>query len=219
MALYYPDLPLPVWAKPYFLLGLSGTIAAGKSSAASFFQEAGAKVVDADLLARESLEQAQIQEQLHKAFGESVFTQSGKTAPEALCRQALARIVFQDKKKRALLNSLIHPYVQKQWKLACNALAKGEILVYDAPLLFEAAAYKNMDWNVMIDAPVQLRYERAKHRNAWSWQDFQSREESQFSSKEKSRRADLVIVNTKGKNDLREAVRHVYSLIQKAFPG
>ena len=210
-ACYYPSLPSIQWSRPFFVIGLTGTIASGKSRAAVFLQEAGVKLLNADQSAKKILGTPRIQNRLSELFGKEIALPDG-----SIERAALAKIVFSDPSKRALLNKLIHPLVQFEFEKSCAQLDAGEILVYDVPLLFEAGSTAQIDLSITMDAPQELRYKRVLQRNGWSKAEFLLREESQFSAEEKKQLADLVLVNTGDLGELKLALTVIYTAVQKA---
>ncbi len=211
MPMYYPNLPKIFWKRSFFLIGLTGTIASGKSQAASCFREVGAILEDADKIAKESLHMPQTKEKMLNAFGKDIFNSKGE-----LLRSHLAQMVFQDESKRKILNAIIHPMVQERLRKTCQTLVSGDILVYDVPLLFELQNRATpMDLNIVIDAPQRLRYQRIQKRNQWSYQEFLAREKSQFSADKKKQFADLVLMNVSSLSDLLKSVTVIYSAIKK----
>ena len=210
MSVCYPELPQIFWNQPFFLIGLTGTLGSGKSSAAAFFFQSGAKLQDADKSAKETLHLPEIQEKLYSLFGQAVFTAQGK-----ISRKSLANLVFQDETKRVLLNDLIHPLVKKDLQKSCNQLSVGDILVYDAPLLFEAQQEAEMDLTITTDAPQNMRYDRVRERSGWSREEFIRRERSQFSVEKKKQLADLVLINEKSLPELGKTVFAVYSAVKR----
>ena len=207
----YPNLPSIQWSRPFFVIGLTGTIASGKSRAAVFLQEAGAKLLNADQSAKKIIGTPKVQSRLVELFGKEITLQEG-----SISRAALAKIVFSDPNKRTLLNKLIHPLVQLEFEKSCTQLDAGEILVYDVPLLFEASRTAEIDLSITVDAPQELRYERVLRRNGWSKEEFLLREQSQFSAEEKKQLADLVLVNASDLGELQRALTVIYTAVQKA---
>ena len=167
--------------------------------------------MDADESARKITEDPEIQSKLVELFGEGILLRDG-----SLSRKELAKIVFSEPKKGALLNGLIHPLVQLEFKKSCTALEAGDILVYDIPLLFEAGHSEELDLRIVTDAPQTLRYERARKRNNWSKEEFLLREQSQFSAEKKKQLADLVLINEYSMEELKEAGGRIYRAVQEA---
>ena len=124
------------------ILGVTGGIAAGKSSVTALFRELGAEVISADDLAREVVGPGSpVLERIVKHFGPQVLRPDG-----GLDRQALAARIFGDSDARGDLNRIIHPAIAQlaQARLG-EAAARSSVVVYEAPLLFEAGAEGRVD--------------------------------------------------------------------------
>jgi dephospho-CoA kinase len=169
------------------LVGLTGTIAAGKSTAARILTEAGFRVVDADEIAKSLLREPSLRERLIELLGPDCYDEQG--LPD---HKRIAAIIFSDDAKRVQLEALIHPAVRERVK---RLAAEYSPLIYDVPLLFESGANRDTDLTVMIDAPQQTRMDRASRRNGWSRDEFLARERSQIPPEEKRLLADMVIDN------------------------
>ncbi len=169
------------------LVGLTGSIAAGKTTAGMILAEAGFRVVDADRIAKDLLREAAVRDRVIEALGSECYDADGEPN-----RQHIAAIVFSDASQRAALEAILHPLVRERVK---ELAAKHSPLIYDVPLLFESGSYRETDFNVMIDAPLELRIERAAARNGWTRDEFLAREQSQMSPQKKRTMADMVIDN------------------------
>ena len=127
-----------------YLVGLTGGIAAGKSSVAKRWVELGGHEIDADVLARQALEVGSAGlAKVVEAFGSELLLPDG-----TLNRQMLAEIVFNSPEKRKELEAIVHPIVRR---LAADALAKlddGTIAIYTVPLLVEASVELPFDYVV-----------------------------------------------------------------------
>lgn len=207
---YYPKLPDIIWKRSKFLIGLTGTIAAGKSSFTKCFKNAGAEVINADKIAKSFLNTNYVQDLLVKTFGHKIISPNGNVKNELL-----AKIIFAKKQKRKELNKIIHPIVLNNLKKYYEEAPEGKIMIYDTPLLFETKHKLLFDLTIVIDAPQKLRYTRAYERNKWSLEEFINREKSQFSGKKKKRLADLVIENINSVNFLQEVANNIYKMILK----
>jgi len=140
------------------LIGLTGNVAAGKSSVLALLARWGATVIDSDVLAREAVAPgtpglAAILER----FGRGLLLPDG-----ALDRAALRRRVMTDAAERTALNAIVHPWVRRRAdELARAAFAAGDlIVVVDVPLLFEVRDPADFDCILLVDAPGALRRER-----------------------------------------------------------
>jgi dephospho-CoA kinase len=174
-----------------YLIGLTGGIASGKSVVAKRLAEHGAIHVDADLLAREVVEPgtpglAAIAE----AFGESVIAPDG-----TLDRPALGAIIFTDPDARAKLNAITHPAVWALAKERFGSAGPTDVVVYDVPLLVEAAADRpmNFDLVVVVHASHATRLQRLVELRGMTRDEATHRLHSQASDTERLAIADVVI--------------------------
>ena len=177
-----------------YLIGLTGGIASGKSVVAARLVERGAVLVDADVLAREVVEPGTpALAAIADHFGASVIAADG-----SLDRPALGAIIFSDPAERLALNAITHPAV---WKRARELFAAAEqadpnaIVVYDVPLLVEAAGDRpiSFDLVVVVNASTQTRLKRLVELRGLSNQEAQRRLDSQAGTAERLAIADVVI--------------------------
>lgn len=176
------------------VLGITGGIAAGKSSVATMFAELGAAVVSADQLAREVVATGSTTwRQLIDAFGPAIVDQAG-----ALDREALARRVFGDPAARARLNAITHPAIARlaEDRLQQLRASAEPLVVYEAPLLFEAGAAGRVDLVLTVTVDPVVQEQRLAAREKWSPAEIQARIEAQWPQAEKVARADFVIDNS-----------------------
>jgi len=206
----YPELPEITWREPIFVLGLTGAIGSGKSSASRYFAAAGARLLEADALAHEALNAPELRESLLLILGPEVLDEAG-----AFSRPKIARIVFEDERKLKQLNRLIHPWVQTAFEEYKARLEPGEVLVYDVPLLFEAADPERFDMTLVVSAAEELRFQRVRKRSGWDKEEWRAREAFQIPLSEKEKMADLVLRNESSPEDLRKAVENIYGMILK----
>jgi dephospho-CoA kinase len=176
------------------IIGLTGGIAAGKSTVSRRFAEHGAVVVDADQLARDAVAPgspglAAVRER----FGPAVVTADG-----TLDRPALGAIVFADAAARKDLEGITHPEV---WRLAqerfdaAQAADPDALVVYDVPLLAEAAGSRPLRFDavVVVDAPAAVRVERLVEHRGMTRQDAGRRVAAQASDADRLALADHVV--------------------------
>src|SRR5260370_2350500 len=141
-------------------VGLTGNIAAGKSTVIELFKRWGATVIDADSPAREAEAAGPaVLAAIARRFGADVLAQSG-----GLDRDALRAKVMGDDAALAALNAIVHPAVQqRRLELQRAAAERGDaIVINDIPLLFEVLDPAQFDAIVLIDAPVALRRTRLR---------------------------------------------------------
>jgi dephospho-CoA kinase len=176
------------------LIGLTGGIASGKSTVAGRLVELGAVLVDADVLAREvvALGTPGLAE-IERVFGATVISADG-----TLDRPALGAIIFADTAKRDQLNAITHPAI---WRRAIELFDAAEavnpdvVIVYDVPLLAEAAASRPMHFDliVVVQADTATRIDRMVKLRGMSATEAESRVGAQASDADRLAFADVVI--------------------------
>ena len=177
-------------------LGLTGSIGAGKSTVARLLRERGLTVLDADAEARRVTAEPEVLAELEAAFPGVVV--GGVEGGGVLDRAGLAARVFGDPAQVARLNAITHPRVRARMAaLEAEAAARGAAwVVQDIPLLFEGGLEKGMDAVLVVDAPLELRLERALARGGLTREDILARDARQLSSAEKRSRATAVLDNS-----------------------
>lgn len=177
---------------PVKRLGLTGGIAAGKSKVAQLLRNKGIPVIDMDQLSRHILDTDKaVQDQVIQSMGPSILSE-GK-----IDRFKLKELVFFDREKKQILESIIHPKVRKQFEeLAQKAGTQGHQLVLcEAALLIESGFGKQLDGLVVVLAPDHLRKARLKARDHLSDKLIEEIFQSQVSEKERLEAANYVIQN------------------------
>jgi dephospho-CoA kinase len=188
-------------------LGLVGGIASGKSQVAEIFRDLGAVVLDADKAGHAVLREPDVIATLKARWGDSILDATGQVS-----RRAVAKIVFAPGQQAEMkfLEQLTHPRIQMrlQEELARAQAAKPppRAVVIDAALLFEAGWDKLCDKVIYVDAPRDVRLERAVARG-WSAEQFAAREAAQWPLEEKGSRSHILIRNVRTLESLREVVR------------
>lgn len=191
------------------ILGLTGGIASGKSTVAAWFAELGAAVVDADLLAREAVAPgAATLAELVTVFGEGILTAQG-----ALDRARLAGVIFDDPAARARLEAITHPAIAAlaEERLADLAAENRGLIVYEAPLLFEAGAEKRVDQVLLVLVEPQVQLARVMARDQLDAAAARARIAAQWPQADKVLRADYVIDNSGSPEEVRKMVTALYS--------
>lgn len=141
-----------------FVIGLTGGIATGKSLVSSYLKEKGAKIIDADVVAREVVEKDKpALQKLVQNFGREILNKDG-----SLNRKVLGSLVFKDTQKLSKLNKTIHPFIINEIKKKIMKLSKekyDQIVVLDAALLLETGLEEIVDevWLVVVDEKTQLQ--------------------------------------------------------------
>ena len=195
-----------------FRVGLTGNVASGKSSVASVWEGLGARVVDADALAREAVAPGSPGlERVQEVFGDEVM--DGAT----LDRAAMRRIAFGDPAARERLESIVHPEVARLREREEARLAdRGvDLVVHDIPLLFEVGLGDEFDMIVLVDAPRATRQERLVRERGLSEDEARSMIDAQMAASVKRGRSDVVIENDGTLEELQARARTVWQEIRR----
>jgi dephospho-CoA kinase len=195
------------------LVGLTGNIAAGKSTVAQLLSERGATIVDADILSRRAVERGTpAYERIVQHWGSAILAPDG-----LLDRAKLRQLVFHDQAQLEQLNEIVHPEVERQrLRLVAEARKRGDrIVVCDIPLLFERHLVDLFDRVVLVDAPRPLRLERLVLERQMPEADAMAMIAAQMPAALKRARADHVIDNDGTLGDLERKVRDVWSSLEK----
>ena len=186
------------------ILGITGSIASGKSLVAELLHKRGAAVLSADQLAREVVEPGSpVLDSLVLQFGEEILTRAGE-----LDRENLGRLVFADEDARQRLNALLHPAIAELSERRLFELVKSgaALIVYEAPLLYEAGAEKRVDKVVVVTVDPEVQLQRIVARDQLDESAARLRVAAQMPQEEKVARADYVIDNSGSITDLEKEV-------------
>lgn len=197
-------------------VGLTGSIAVGKSYVCDCLRELGCHVLDADKTAREVVESGTDGlRRIVREFGDGILLPGGE-----LDRKKLGAIVFADEEKRRLLNSIVHPLVikaQDQWIKECEKSDPDGIAIIDAALMIESGGYKRFDKLIVVWCEPAIQLKRLILRDNLSPKEAENRIAAQMPQDEKKRFADLLIDTSDGFEDtLRQVVQTVERL--ESFP-
>lgn len=194
-------------------VGLTGSIAVGKSFVLEVLRELGAFTLDADLTAREVVAKGtQGLKLLVENFGEEILQENGE-----LDRAKLGAVVFSDEAKRQLLNSVVHPMVidaQNEWLRKRESEDPNGIAVIDAALMIESGGYKRFNCLIVVFCKPEIQLQRLMSRNNLSETDALRRINSQMPQEEKKKFADFLIDTSDGFEDTRRQTIEVYEKLK-----
>jgi len=191
------------------VVGVTGGIATGKSIVTDRFRKLGAAVVSADELAREVVAPGgETLRLLVQRFGPTILREDG-----ALDRAALGKRVFSDPQLRLELNRITHPAIARLAEERLEALKRQGIplILYEAPLLFEAGAEGRVDVVIVVTASEAVQRQRLMARDGFDEAEAQARISAQLPQAEKVRRADFVVDNSGTLDQVSEQVNSLYA--------
>jgi len=190
-------------------VGLTGSIAVGKSFVCDCFRELGCHVLDADQTAREVVAPGtEGLRRLVQEFGPGILTSDG-----GLNRKCLASVVFADEARRKLLNSIVHPLVidvQDDWIRHHEKSDPDGIAIVDAALMIESGGYKRFDKIVVVWCKPAIQLKRLMLRDNLTPQEARKRIDAQLPRDEKKRFADHLIDTSNGLEDTRHRVNDLF---------
>lgn len=192
-------------------IGLTGSIACGKSAVSQYLRELGYFVADADAISRSlTAPGGQALPLLREAFGDGIFD------GDMLNRRRLGGIVFGDADKRAQLNAILHPLIIRTFQTELNEHDAPDTLVFgDVPLLYECGMAQMFDRIFVVSASRETQIARLLSRDGLSREDAERRIDAQMPLAQKCALADAVI-DTDGPMENTHA--QVRALIDSIFP-
>ena len=187
------------------VVGITGGIGSGKSTAADRFGELGVPVIDADVVAREVVEPGQPAcRRVIETFGEEVANEDG-----GLNRARLRQIVFADAVKKADLENILHPIIHAEILQQLSQLTATYAIVV-IPLLAESKREYPLDRILVVDIPPELQLDRVSVRDQQSAEQIQRIIDLQASRQERLAIADDVISNAGTTEDLLKSVDELH---------
>lgn len=196
-------------------VGLTGSIAVGKSFVVSVFAELGCHVLDADLTAREVVLPGTAGLQaIVREFGAEIINPDG-----TLNRKQLGAVVFADEQKRQRLNHILHPFIIARQDEILREWEREDpngIGMVDAALMIESGGYKRFDKLIVVHCRPEVQLERLMLRDQLSRDEAQRRIAAQMPQEEKQKFADYLIDTSDGFELTRTQTVRVYEKLIKA---
>jgi len=177
------------------IIGLTGGIASGKSTVSALLVSKGARLVDADVIAREvMLPGHEVLAAAVKQFGSEILSPDG-----TLNRGKLGDIVFQDPAALQALNNLTHPAIRREIKERMNSMEEEDpkkLTIVDIPLLFESGLENMFHEILVVYVPREVQIARLMERNGLSLEQAEARLNAQLDIEAKRNKADYIIDNS-----------------------
>ena len=171
------------------LVGLTGGIGSGKSTVINYFKELGITCYQADDEAKKLMNSDKgLIKKIKNSFGDSVYINS------KLDRKKLSAIVFTDKQKLELLNSIVHPYVNRHFDNYCKGL-EDIYIIKEVAIIFEIGTQNKFDKIILVRAPKEDRVKRIINRDKCNRQEAINRINNQIADDDKIDQCDFIIDN------------------------
>lgn len=190
-------------------VGITGGIGSGKTMVCKIFQELGIPVFYADDEAKNILDKdIDVKKELKRLFGENIYTKTG------INKTRLASIIFNDNEALKQVNELIHPKVREYFNMWSQEHCNFPYIIEEAAILFESGAYKDLDINILVSAPEELKIQRIMERDKVDRQSVVDRMKNQMGEREKKKMADYIIVND-GKQMIIPQILEIHKKIKR----
>ncbi|WP_227396657.1 dephospho-CoA kinase [Jeotgalibacillus aurantiacus] len=194
----------------HMIIGLTGSIATGKSTVANELINRGFTVIDADQSAKKVVEPGQEANlKIREVFGDDFFLENGE-----LDRVKMGNEIFRNPDQRQKLNEIVHPAVrQDMLRQKDEALASGKTTIFlDIPLLFESKLQWMVEKILVVYAEAAVQKKRLMDRNGYSEQEALDRIQSQIPAEEKKQLADAFLDNS---GDLADTIGQLDEVIKQ----
>ena len=199
------------------VVALTGGVAAGKTTVTDILSARGARVIDADILARAAVQPGSPALQgIQEKFGADVLDSTG-----SLNREALGKLVFHDPDAREALNAIVHPRVRELYKAELSAIqaeTPDAVVVYAVPLLAEARSVSEFDAVIVAHAPEEVRLARLQEHRGFSEEDARARVGSQVSDEARLAMADSVVDCSGSLEETRSAAHELFDELEDLWP-
>jgi len=171
-------------------VGITGGMGSGKSTICAIFESLKIPVYYSDDRAKALMISPKIKSKIQEYFGKNIYKDNNE-----LDRKLLAEIVFNDKSKLDKLNSIVHPAVFEDFRKWVKTHQNYPYIIKEAALMFESKSYKELDFVVNVNAPIEVRIKRILERDKSSRKQILERINKQFTDKKRSELANYTIIN------------------------
>ena len=172
------------------IIGITGSIACGKSLVSNYLKEKGYTIIDADKIGHMALENDEVKKQLVNKFGKSILKDN------EVNRVTLGKLVFENNENLKELNNIIHPQIRKNISEQIQVHKNEKLVFVDVPLLFEAKFYDLVEKIIVVSLDEKIQLERLMNRNSLSKEEALQRIKSQIPVREKEKLGDYVVDNS-----------------------
>jgi dephospho-CoA kinase len=196
--------------KPY-VIGVTGGFGTGKSAVAAMLGRLGAVIIDADKIAHDVMQPGNaVYKKVVSVFGSSILSGNGR-----IDRKRLGKIIFSNKKKRLVLNKIVHPEVIREIDVELSKRrAAGRVYAIDAPLLIEVGLERIVNTLIVVSADRKTQIARCMKRWSLTRGEVEKRIRSQMPLSKKVLMADFIIDNSKSLYAAKKEVEKIWREIE-----
>lgn len=191
------------------IIGITGSIASGKSLVTNYLLNNGYKVIDSDKISHEVLLLEEVKEKLIINFGNSIIINN------KIDRKQLAKIIFNNKEKKELLQSIVFPYILKEINNQIKVYEEEKVLFLDAPLLFEYNLLYLVDKIIVVYIDKNIQIERLMKRDNIDYDYANNKINSQIPLEEKIKYANFIINNNLDINNTINQINNILKQLEE----
>jgi dephospho-CoA kinase len=188
------------------IIALTGGIGSGKTTIAKLFETMGCLLYNSDEKAKDLYHQTEIKKRVIQLLGSEAYSANG-----SLNTTYIAEVIFKDKTVLESLNAIIHPALEKDFKIYVNQQHPDSIIIKESALIFETDSYKKFKTIILVTAPLEQKIKRVMQRNKMPRENVVKRMSAQWPDEQKITLANYIISN----NDTEAVIPQVISVLKK----
>ena len=191
------------------IIGITGSIASGKSLVTNYLLNSGYKVIDSDKISHDVLFIEEVKQKLINSFEDSIIENN------QINRKHLGQIIFKNKEKKELLQSIVFPYIIKEINNQIEKNKDEHLLFLDAPLLIEYNLLYLVDKVIVVNIDKNIQIERLMKRDNIDYDYANNKINSQLSLEEKIKYADYIISNNLDINNTINQIKNILKQLEE----
>ena len=172
------------------IVGLTGGIGSGKTTVAQLFETMGCAIYNSDEEAKQLYFHINIKQQVINLLGKEAYLNDFE-----INKSFISKKIFSDTSLLHQLNGIIHPAVNEDFIKFKNKFSDETLIIKETALLFETGIYKDLDYSILVTAPLNVKIDRVMKRNSISKEDIEKRMAAQWSDEKKIPLSNFVIIN------------------------
>ena len=198
------------------IIGLTGSVGAGKTETSKFFKRNNVPVFDSDYQVKKIYKKIRVIKKIKTEFPEAFIN-------NVLLKEKLAKIVFKDSRKLEVLEKIIYEYlkISRYLWIRKKFRDKNKVVVFDVPLLFEKDSVTKYDKIILVTCSEKIQKFRVLKRKGWDEKRFELTKNKQLEDKKKKKLADIIINTDRGKRYVFNRIKNILKkcLVAKTRPN